>query len=934
MKNALIKDTFREIRHSMGRFLSIFAIVALGCGFFAGIKATMPDMVQTAEEYFEENRLMDIKLVSSIGVKSSDVEAVKKADNVEGVMAGYSKDVFYFYNNQNLVLKCMSYNDTLDDSSPHKLNNLVLTEGRLPENEGECVVEVKMSSPDTFKIGEKLTFSEPEKGKELTETLSHDTYEIVGIVTSPLYIGYERDATTVGNGTIVSNVFLPETDFVTDYYTELYVKLSGTEDNEPFSDEYKESVEELGAPAIEAFEESVNARYDDLVISAEEKISSAEETAQTLESLLNLDEKSLTGYLADITAQVNEAQKAYDSAEEGSGAKLLAKSELLQKQQAMGITAELAEDIQNNSTEAHDRYTAELENARAEIETSKAQLAGQKEPAFYRFDRFEASSDYSSFYGDSQKIDSIAKVFPVFFILVAGLVCLTTMTRMVEEQRIQIGTYKALGYSSGKIAAKFLAYSAIASAAGSFIGTAVGLKLFPYIIYDCYKIMYNIPKIYTPFKPGYMLICCGVSIACTSAAVLYSCIRELKSVPGALMRPKPPHSGKRVLLENVGFIWNRLSFLSKVTLRNLFRYKKRFVMTLVGVIGCTALIVTGFGLKYSIKSIADKQFNEVFVYDGMAVLNSADFEEKQLDSALSSIGEIDRYMLAQTSDGTAEANGVSQSVTMFVMKEPESLGNFIALSDIRSGKKLSVQDGSVVITQKLAKMLDLQAGDVIPVTLSEEKTVDLKISAVSKNYALHYIFITPDTYREIYGKDPVYNVSFVNLKEGIDENSFKEQLISNDEFYGLTYKTDSSRGFLNSVDSLDAIVVLLIACAGLLAIVVLYNLANINITERVREIATVKVLGFYDGETSDYICRENYISAVIGILAGFGAGKILHYFVVITAEVDIVMFNRQLVWWAYALGAVMTFVFTALVNLILHFKLKKVDMVMSLKSVE
>lgn len=918
----------------MGRFLSIFAIVALGCGFFAGIKATMPDMVQTAEEYFEENRLMDIKLVSSIGVKSSDVEAVKKADNVEGVMAGYSKDVFYFYNNQNLVLKCMSYNDTLDDNSPHKLNNLVLTEGRLPENEGECVVEVKMSSPDTFKIGEELTFSEPEKGKELTETLSRDTYEIVGIVTSPLYIGYERDATTVGNGTIVSNVFLPETDFVTDYYTELYVKLSGTEDNEPFSDEYKESVEELGASAIEAFEESVNSRYDDLVTSAEEKISSAEETAQTLESLLNLDEKSLTGYLADITAQVNEAQKAYDSAEEGSGAKLLAKSELLQKQQAMGITAELAEDIQNNSTEAHDRYTAELENARAEIETSKAQLAGQKEPAFYRFDRFEASSDYSSFYGDSQKIDSIAKVFPVFFILVAGLVCLTTMTRMVEEQRIQIGTYKALGYSSGKIAAKFLAYSAVASAAGSFIGTAVGLKLFPYIIYDCYKIMYNIPKIYTPFKPGYMLICCGVSIACTSAAVLYSCIRELKSVPGALMRPKPPHSGKRVLLENVGFIWNRLSFLSKVTLRNLFRYKKRFVMTLVGVIGCTALIVTGFGLKYSIKSIADKQFNEVFVYDGMAVLNSADFEEKQLDSALSSIGEIDRYMLAQTSDGTAEANGVSQSVTMFVMKEPESLGNFIALSDIRSGKKLSVQDGSVVITQKLAKMLDLQAGDVIPVTLSEEKTVDLKISAVSKNYALHYIFITPDTYREIYGKDPVYNVSFVNLKEGIDENSFKEQLISNDEFYGLTYKTDSSRGFLNSVDSLDAIVVLLIACAGLLAIVVLYNLANINITERVREIATVKVLGFYDGETSDYICRENYISAVIGILAGFGAGKILHYFVVITAEVDIVMFNRQLVWWAYALGAVMTFVFTALVNLILHFKLKKVDMVMSLKSVE
>lgn len=934
MKNALIKDTFREIRHSMGRFLSIFAIVALGCGFFSGIKATMPDMVQTAEEYFEENSLMDIKLVSSIGVKSSDVEAVKKADNVEGVMAGYSKEVFYFYNNQNLVLKCMSYNDTLEDGSPNKLNKLVLTEGRLPENEGECVVEVKMSSPDTFKIGGELTFSEPEKGKELTETLSRDTYEIVGIVTSPLYIGYERDSTSVGNGTIVSNVFLPETDFVTDYYTELYVKLSGTEDYEPFSDEYKERVEELGAPAVTAFEESVGARYDNLVTSAEEKISSAEETAQTLESLLSLDEKSLTAYLADITAQVDEAQKTYDSAEEGSGAQIMAKSALLQKQRAMGITAELAEDLQNNCTEAHDKYTAELENAKAEIETSKARLEEQSEPAFYKFDRFEASSDYSSFHGDSQKIDSIAKVFPVFFILVAGLVCLTTMTRMVEEQRIQIGTYKALGYSSGKIAAKYLAYSAIAAAAGSCIGTIVGLQIFPYIIYDCYKMMYNIPAIHTPFKLSYMLICCGVSVACTSAAVLYSFIRELRSVPGALMRPKPPHSGKRVLLENIGFIWNRLSFLSKVTLRNLFRYKKRFIMTLVGVIGCTALIVTGFGLKYSIKSIADKQFNEVFVYDGMAVLNSADFEEEQLDSALGGISEIDKYMLAQTCDGTAKANGASQSVSMFVLKEPENIGDFITLSNIHGDQKANIEDGSVVITQKLAQMLDLKAGDEIPVTLTEEKTVNLKISAVSRNYALHYVFITPETYKEIYGKDPVYNVSFVNLKEGIDENSFKEQLISNDEFYGLTYKTDSSRGFLNSVDSLNAIVVLLIACAGLLAIVVLYNLANINITERVREIATVKVLGFYDGETSDYICRENYISAVIGILAGFIVGKILHYFVVITAEVDIVMFNRHLVWWAYALGAVMTFAFTALVNLILHFKLKKVDMVMSLKSVE
>jgi len=934
LKNALIKDTFREIRHSLGRFLSIFAIVALGCGFFSGIKATMPDMVQTAEDYFDDNYLMDMKLVSTVGIRSRDVEAVKKADNVAGVCASYSKDVFYYYNNQNLVLKCLSYNETLDDSSPNKMNRLTLVEGRLPEKEGECAVEVKMSSPETFKVGGTLDLEEPDKDKELSETLAHSSYRIVGIVTSPMYIGYERDSTSVGNGTIVSNIFLPEAEFVCDYYTEMYVTFEGADKLAPFSDEYRDRVEELSQDAVRIFEESVNSRYEEALESAQKKLSDAEKTAGSLEGLLGLDEDGLKRQQTDIEKQLVQAQKTLASAEEGSAAQYLARSSVLQYEKIKGIIGELLEDHASGLETAHKKYSSQLESSLAEIDSARLTVEEQKAPGIYSFDRFEASVDYSSFNGDSQKIDSIAKVFPVFFIAIAGLVCLTTMTRMVEEQRVQIGTYKALGYSSGRIAAKYLVYSLLAAAAGACIGTAAGLQIFPRIIYDSYKIMYNIPVLKTPFKPDYMLACCGVSVLCVCAAVLYACVRELKAVPGALMRPKPPRAGKRVLIEKIGFIWNRLSFLSKVTMRNLFRYKKRFAMTLVGVTGCTALIVTGFGLKNSIKTIADKQFNEVFVYDCYAVLNGSDFTAEELDGALSERDQIGDHILVQSVDSTAENNGVSQSASLFAISKPDKLEKYIQLRDIDSGEKLEIENGSVVITQKLANMLDLKRGDIISVDIGEGKAADLKISGISVNYAIHYIYITPETYEEAFGEKVNYNVSFINLKEDTDEEEFKSQLIADERFYGLTYKEDSSRGFLNSVDSLDAIVALLIVCAGMLAVVVLYNLANINITERLREIATVKVLGFYDKETSDYICRENYISTVLGILMGFAAGKVLHYFVVITSEVDIVMFNRELVWWAYLFGALMTLAFTALVNIILHFKLKKVDMVESLKSVE
>ena len=360
------------------------------------------------------------------------------------------------------------------------------------------------------------------------------------------------------------------------------------------------------------------------------------------------------------------------------------------------------------------------------------------------------------------------------------------------------------------------------------------------------------------------------------------------------MRPKPPVSGRRVLLERVGFVWKRLDFLAKVTVRNLFRYKKRFLMTVVGVAGCTALIITGFGLKNSIKSIADRQFNEVLNYDAVVVLN-----QDALDNTPSPADRLEDYeeiasrITFNLTETTAESGENTQSVSVVVPDEKELLNDYIQLISIDGDEECHLSDDEVIITEKLSQMLDLEVGDSFIIQSDEKGDVSVRIGAIVKNYAFHYVYMSPELYETLYGEQPVFNLAYIKLADGADENVFKEKLISDSEYFlGITSKTDSSRGFLNSVDSLDTIVLLLIFCAGLLAVVVLYNLANINITERKREIATIKVLGFYDSETSAYIYRENIISAAIGIAVGLVLGKILHYFVVITTEIDIVMFNR------------------------------------------
>ena len=915
----ILKDTLREIRHTFGRFISILVIVALGCGFFTGLKATRPDMIVTASDYFVQNRLMDLRLRSNIGVRSDEIAAVRSADNVEGAYAGYSKEVCYNYDNTSVVLKAISLIGNIDEDSPNYLNKPELVEGRLPEKKNECAVEVKLSSPSSFKIGETLTLTAPGGDSAIYDTLCTDSFEIVGIVISPLYIGFEREAAAIGSGAVNSNIYIPEAAFTCNYYTDLYVKLDGTEGLDPFSDEYMKAVDRLGKPAVEAFESSAKKRYDSMTASAQGKISAAQDKITLAEQMLAYDRNQLMAVYEQALKAAVEIREKY-----GSSKTLIARAAVAAAEQKVEALDKLLND-KDGSVRA--QYAADLEDARDQMANAMEELSALPQLRFYHETRF-SSGDYSGYRDDADKVDNVSKAFPLFFVLIAALVCMTAMTRMVEEQRTVIGAYKAMGYTGGKILVKYMTYGVTAAVVGSVIGSLAGMKMFPLIIINTYKIMYCVPGAQTPIRMDYLLAATAVSALLTGSAVVCTCLRELSDEPAYIMRPRPPKNGKRVFLERFPAVWGRLSFLMKVTVRNLMRYKKRFVMTLVGVAGCTALIITGFGLKYSVSSIVDRQFGGVFTYSAIAALNT---DEDEPWNALNGLDGVECYVPAVSKSMNVSSSADSEKFSINMIAFGGKPDKYISL-EAPDGKKLDPADG-VLISRKLAKLLGAKPGDSISVTDPNGDLHTVSIYGIVKNYALNYIYMDKSAYDETFGEEP-FNIAILNLSDGADESEVQSKLIADKRIIGATFTTQQVKAFRRSIKTMDAITLVLIICAAFLSVTVLYNLADINITERRRELATIKVLGFFDAETGAYLYRENVISTMIGILAGLVLGKALHLFVVATVEIEQVMFNRTLIWWAYVIGAGLTAVFALLVNFLLFFKLKRIDMVESLKSVE
>lgn len=633
-----------------------------------------------------------------------------------------------------------------------------------------------------------------------------------------------------------------------------------------------------------------------------------------------------TKKLKDSEEKLKQAKKEYEE-----GKKEFENKKAEGKQQLDDVKAE----FEDRKIEA----AAKINDAQSEIDKAKEQLDKLENPEWYIFDRRD-NPGFESLIEDTTRIDAVATVFPLFFLIVAALVCLTTMTRHVEEKRTEIGTLKALGYSNGVIKLKFIIYASSASLIGCVLGISIGMLTLPYVIYNAYGIMYELVSLKLVMPWNIAIIGVAVGFLCTAFVSLYVCQRALSEKPAALMRPKSPKVGKRIFLEKIPFIWNKMNFTSKVTARNILRYKVRFLMTVIGVAGCTALILTGFGLKNSISAITDKQFGEINKYDMVAVLESegtahqkADMLKLISDSESVESAMLERQVAVEVTNIKGENK--QEDIYLVVPQSVEDFKNYVELRQRKSGVSVGFTDDGVVLTEKMASNLGVSAGDEV-IVIDDHNEYKVKVSGVSENYVYGYVYMSPDYYKEVYGKDVRFNMLMAKMTEQNRDNEDKlgTLCLDNGGIVAVSFISSSIDSFNDTIKSLDVVVFVLILCAGMLAVVVLYNLTNINVAERVREIATIKVLGFYNSETCAYVYRENIILTLVGIIAGLGIGIILHRFVILTIEINKTMFSREIMFTSFLFAAVLTMIFAALVNFIMYFKIKKIDMVESLKSVE
>lgn len=556
---------------------------------------------------------------------------------------------------------------------------------------------------------------------------------------------------------------------------------------------------------------------------------------------------------------------------------------------------------------------------------------------WFVFDR-DGNPGYRSYGDDAQRIGAVAAVFPLFFFLVAALVCLTTMTRMVDEERGQIGTMKALGYSTFVISSKYLLYAILASMTGSVLGFLLGFQFFPRLIMTVYGGMYNIPVMESPFHLNFALMSLGIAVLTTTLAAVGACLSTLRSTPAILMQPKAPKPGKRIWMERMTFLWDRLNFIQKVTARNIFRYKRRFLMTVIGIAGCSALLLAGFGIQDSVNAISDLQFEKVFLYDGIVVADPDQEEFQGFDALFENNPDVAEFAAihVETVSVYGDQGGREVEASLYV---PEDLGRFPRFFDLhkRVGKDpYTLGKEGAIITEKMAKLLDVKEGETLEFRDTDNRTYTLTIAGIAENYLGHQLFLSPEYFDQITYRTPVYNGGIFNQTEGMgfEEEAFKENLLSKEGVLAVSLTKTFQDEFYDTMKSLDVVVLVLILSAGALAFVVLYNLTNINITERIREIATIKVLGFRSGEVSAYVYRENLILSFLGTLFGLFLGFVLHKFVMDTMEVDNMMFGRIIHWSSFAWSIMLTMAFALLVNVLMYYKLRNINMVESLKSVE
>ena len=684
-----------------------------------------------------------------------------------------------------------------------------------------------------------------------------------------------------------------------------------------------------------------NLENEDKLVLLKNQLSDLNSNIKEIESNKN----KINNELSSAEKELNKTKKALDSAKKeiDNGYKELekGKKELSSRESSLNNQFAKAEkEIEDGKKEIEDaketlekeekKFNEEIKDAEKEIEDAKEDIEGIKEGKWYIFDR-EDDTGFSSFIDSINSMNNIATLFPIIFYLVAILISSTSMSRMVEEERGDIGTLKALGYSNLRIINKYIAYSLLSTVLGGIIGMFIGFILIPTVVWENYSIIYYLPEFYPKLRFSYGILGTVIAVICITGSTVHSAYKELRDEPSSLMRPKAPKMGKKVILEKIPFIWKRLNFSSKTTVRNVFRYKKRALMTIIGISGCTALILAGFGLRDSIKDIAEYQYGRVFEYDLVVSLNK---EDEELVNLVKNSDIVESVSLTDSLSGSISAEGIKRDTSIIVVENTEDFKNVANLRDIDSGNIIDLSNEGVLISDKLASLLEIEKGENITLTDSDNNEFEYKVLGIVENYIGHYVYINKDLYES---KENDFNINtlFIKYKEGNNDNeAFEEMLLDDNSVTSITVVENSLEHVRDLLKSLDLVVMILIVSSALLAFVVLYNLANVNISERVREIATLKVLGFYDKEVDNYINRESIILTCIGIVIGLIAGVFLTGFVISTCETENMRFARNILLHSYIYSILITSVFSIIVNFATHFVLKKINMVESLKSIE
>ena len=866
MKSMMRKNTLREIRGSLGRYIAIFSIIALGVGFFSGLRVTRSAMVETADKYTNEYKMFDYRLLSTLGFDGDDLEAIRNFDGISVADGAINEDFTYIgTDGAAKIIRAHSITENI--------NELSLKSGHLPTKDTECVADSRLFTEQD--LGTKIIIS-ADNGEKITDKFKHTEYTIVGLVDSPYYLNFDRGSTTLGTGRLAGFVYMPYESFDVDYYTEIFVRLTSAQGLYMYSDEYNNAVSDFEDKISKFIENRANTRYEIIYNDALKEIESAQ-------------------------AELDNGKSQYE--------------------QAKLMTGYTDAELEASFAQAQD----EIDKARSELEEIK-------KPECYALTR-NTNIGYVSFDNDSKIVDGISTVFPIFFLLVAVLVCTITMNRMVDEQRTQIGIFKALGYSKGAIMGKYIFYAGSASFTGCILGYFFGIFAFPWVIWSVYDVMYGFAPIEYVFNLPLAVISLTVSLLCSIGTAWFSCRKELSEAAAQLIRPKSPKNGKRIFLEKIGFFWKRLKFLHKVSARNIFRYKKRFIMMVLGIGGCTALLVTGFGIKDSIENVVGEQFEKIQTYDYTISLSDPLTNESEIDISGNLEGVAKEYCFVYEGSMNVDVDGTSKAITVIAPKSAENIGNFI---DLHSGEKKVAypKNGEAVISRKFAEKNEINVGDTISVFSEDMQELRVKISDICDNHIYAYLYISVDSFSTQWGSCPDIKTVYASAPDASDLHETATKISELDGINGVSVNQDIKENFTTMMQSLNYVIIFVTCCAGALAFIVLYNLTNINITERIREIATIKVLGFNSRETSDYIFREMFVLTGIGAALGLGLGVLLHSFVMSQIDMDIVSFNVRISFWSFLASVVLTFAFACIVNIAMYFKLEKINMAESLKSIE